>query len=180
MPFNRVESAGAPSRHKGVEKLQEYFEMLEHAGWVTTLSGTGWMYQAVEITHYFSLFILVGTNVIVDLRVLGVAARRQSVPQIAEQLFPWVWTALTLALVSGFLMFTTGAGDYYADTVFRVKMSVILLAIASTIIVQRNAARWDWPTANHTWFKIAAFASLFFWIGSILAGVEIAAISGLG
>jgi hypothetical protein len=169
-----------PNEEKGAANLQEYFEMLEHARWVTTIGGTGWMYQAVEITHYFSLFVLVGSAVLVDLRVLGIAARRQSVAQISEQLFPWVWIALSLALVSGFVMFATDAGDYYADWVFRVKMSVILLAIVSTVIVQRNAARWDWPTANHTWFKIAALASLFFWIGAILAGVEIAAISGLG
>jgi uncharacterized membrane protein len=154
--------------------------MLEHASWVTKLSGTGWMYQAVEITHYFSLFVLIGTTLIVDLRVLGVTARRQSVSQLAQQFFPWVWTALILALLSGFLMFTTGAGDYYADTVFRVKMSVILLAILFTIIVQRNAAEWDRPAANHALFKLAAFASLVLWIGAILAGVEIAAISGLG
>jgi len=160
--------------------LQEYFEMLEHARWVTTISGTGWMYQAVEITHYFTLFILVGTAVIVDLRILGVTARRQSVPQLAQQLFPWVWTALALALLSGFIMFTTGAGDYYADTVFRVKMSVILLAIVFTVIVRRNAANWDRPAANRALYKLAAFASLIFWIGAILAGVEIAAISGLG
>ena len=160
--------------------MQEYFEMLEHARWVTTISGTGWMYQAVEITHYFTLFILVGTAVIVDLRILGVTARRQSVPQLAQQLFPWVWTALALALLSGFIMFTTGAGDYYADTVFRVKMSVILVAILFTVVVRRNAANWDRPAANHALHKLAAIASLIFWIGAILAGVEIAAISGLG
>jgi hypothetical protein len=160
--------------------LLQFCEWLEHSSWVTTIGGTGWMYQTVEITHYFSLFVLVGTTLIVDLRVLGVAARRQSVTQISEQFFPWVWTALSLAVLSGFVMFATDAGDYYADWVFRVKMSVILLAIVFTIIVQRNAAKWNRPAARHTWFKIAAFASLLFWIGAILAGVEISAISGLG
>jgi uncharacterized membrane protein len=160
--------------------LLPFCEWLEHSSWITTISGTGWMYQAAEITHYFSLFVLIGTTVIVDLRVLGVAARRQSVAQISEQFFPWIWTALSLALVSGFIMFATDAADFYIDTIFRIKMTVILLAILSTILVQWKADRPDSPATTQTFSKLAAFASLVLWIGAILAAVEIAAISGLG
>jgi hypothetical protein len=59
-------------------------------------------------------------------------------------------------------------------------MSVILLAIVFTIIVQRKAAKWDRSVGIQTLSKLAAFASLVLWIGAILAAVEIAAISGLG
>ncbi len=156
-----------------------FCEWLEHASWIVTISKTGWMYQSVEITHYFSLFILVGTSFIVDLRVLGVAARRESVSRISEQLFPWVWTALCLAVASGFIMFATDAADFYPDWVFRIKMAVILIAVLFTIIVQITT-RSELSGATHTFSKLAAAASLIFWIGAILAAVEIAAISGLG
>lgn len=159
--------------------LLGFCEWLEHASWIVTISKTGWMYQSVEITHYFSLFILVGTSFIVDLRVLGIAARRESVSQISEQLFPWVWTALCLAVASGFIMFATDAADFYPDWVFRTKMAVILIAILFTIVVQLTT-RSDLPGATHTFSKLAAAASLIFWVGAILAAVEIAAISGLG
>jgi len=124
--------------------------------------------------------VLVGTIVLVDLRILGVAARSQSVTQVGETLFPWTWTALGLALLSGFLMFTTDGGDYYPDRVFRVKMTVILLALISAVIVQRNFRKWDQAPVMSTAAKLVAFVSIILWIGSILAGVEIAAISGLG
>ena len=159
--------------------MLSFCEWLEHASWIVTISKTGWMYQAVEVSHYFSLFILVGTTFIVDLRVLGVAARRESISQISQQLFPWVWTALALALASGFIMFATDAADFYPDWVFRTKMAVILIAIVFTIIVQFTTGS-DLPEATHTFSKLAAAASLIFWIGAILAAVEIAAISGLG
>ncbi len=160
--------------------MLQFFEWLEHVSWVTTISGTGWMYQTVEVTHYFSLFVLIGTTVLVDLRVLGVAARRQTIAQISQQLFPWFWTALSLCLLSGFIMFTADAGDYYLDWVFRTKMAVVLLAIIFTVIVQKSASRRDQPAKARTMFKIVAGASLILWIGAILAAVEIAAISGLG
>ena len=177
--MNRTDKSVCPTR-TGAANLLQFCEWLEHSSWITAISGTGWMYQAFEITHYFSLFVLIGTTAIVDLRVLDIAARRQSVAQISEQFFPWVWTALSLALLSGFVMFATDAPDFYTDTIFRIKMTVILLAIVFTILVQKSAANWDRPQAKHALPKLAAFASLLFWIGAILAGVEIAAISGLG
>jgi hypothetical protein len=157
-----------------------FFESLEHTSWVMTIAETGWLYATVSVIHYFTLFVLVGTIVLVDLRILGVAARSQSVTQVAETLFPWTWTALGLALLSGFLMFTTDGGDYYPDPVFRVKMTVILLALISAVIVQRNVRKWDQAPVISMGAKLVAFVSIVLWVGAILAGVEIAAISGLG
>lgn len=155
-------------------------EWLEHTGLVSTIAETGWMYATVSVIHYFTLFVLVGTVVLVDLRILGVAARSQSVAQIAEALFPWTWTALGLALLSGFIMFATDAGDYYPDKIFRIKMTVILLAVVFAVIVKRNVPAWDRAPVISTGAKLVAFVSLALWVGAILAGVEIAAISGLG
>ena len=159
--------------------MRGIFEGLEHAAWVMTIAETGWLYVAISVTHYFTLFVLVGTIVVVDLRILGVAARSQTVTQVADTLFPWTWTALGLALLSGFLMFLTDGGDYYPDPVFRVKMTVILLALISAVIVQRNVRKWDQPVTP-IGAKLTAFVSIVLWVGAILAGVEIAAISGLG
>src|ERR1700688_2543267 len=151
--------------------MRGMFEALEHASWVATIAQTGWLYATISVTHYFTLFVLVGTIVLVDLRILGVAARSQTVTQLGDTLFPWTWTALGLALLSGFLMFTTDGGDYYPDPVFRVKMTVILLALISAVIVQRNVRKWDQPVTP-IGAKLTAFVSIVLWVGAILAGVE--------
>ena len=111
------------------------WEALEQLSWVQTLGGTGWMYASVSVIHYFSMFVLIGTVVVLNLRVLGVAARRQTVKQLAEQLSPWTWSFLALALLSGFLEFSVDAGDYAKTWPFRVKMLVVLAAIISSIMV---------------------------------------------
>jgi uncharacterized membrane protein len=138
------------------------------------------MYATLAVIHYFSIFIVVGTVAILDLRILGVAARSQGVAQLSETLSPWTWTALVLALLSGFTMFTTDAIDFFPDTVFRVKMTVLFLAIVFTIIVKLSVPKWDQSTAIPAAAKMVALVSLVLWVGTILAGVEIAAISGLG
>lgn len=154
--------------------------LLQHNGFTDLLNQIGWVYATFAVMHYFSMFILIGTIVILDLRILGVAARSQGVAQLKETLSPWTWTALAFALVSGFAMFTTDATDFFPDTVFRVKMTVLFLAIVFTIIVQRNAPKWDRLPAISSGAKMVALVSLILWLGTILAGVEIAAISGLG
>ena len=153
---------------------------LQYNPLTTTINETGWMYAAAEITHYFSLFILVGTIVLIDLRLLGVAARSQGTVQLAEQLSTWTWIALVLAILSGAVMFSTNATAFFPDTVFRVKMLVISIALIFTVVVHRGIYKQDGSLQISTGLKLAALGSLVFWIGAILAGVEIAAISGLG
>jgi hypothetical protein len=156
------------------------WESLEHAHWVVTFSSTGWLYSLVSVIHYFTIFFFVGTIVLVDLRILGVADRNQALAELSEQLVPWTWFGFALAMISGFLEFTAGAGDYVTAGPFQVKMLVILLAVIVALIVQWNVPRWNRLPAIPTIAKVLALVSLLLWIGSILAGVEIAALTGLG
>ena len=160
--------------------MHNFGEWIEHFSWVQYISMTSWLYASIAVVHYFTLLVMVGTAVLVDLRVLGLAATRKSIARVGEQIYPWMWGAFWLAVFSGFLMFTTDAGDYLPDTVFRVKMTVILLAVIFSILVQRSIPRWAELPSTPAGAKVLASISLLLWIGSILAGVEIAAISGLG
>jgi hypothetical protein len=160
--------------------LHDFGEWMEHLSWIAYLSNTAWLYSSVSVVHYFTLFVLVGTSVLVDLRILGWAARTQPVAKFAAQVFPWTWTAFWLAILSGFLMFTTDAGDFLPDPIFRIKMAVIFLAVIFVIIVQRNIPRWGELPSMPAGAKTVALISLILWLGAILAGVDIAAISGLG
>jgi hypothetical protein len=158
----------------------DFGEWVEHFPWVVYLANTAWLYSSVSVVHYFTLFVMVGTSVLVDLRVLGVAGTRQPVTKFAEQIYPWTWGAFWLAVLSGTLMAATDAGDYLPDKVFRVKMTVIVLAAVFTILLQRSVPKWGESPSIPLSGKVLALLSLVFWVGSILAGVEIAAISGLG
>lgn len=156
-----------------------FFEWLEHSWWITAISESGWMYPAVEVAHFFGLFLLVGTIAVIDLRLLGLAGRRQSVSELAQDLFPWMWTGLGIAVVSGFLMFAVGATAFVANTQFRIKMLVTLLAVTFGAIVQRKTGQWDRPSGISGVAKLTAVISLALWIGVILAATEIANYSSL-
>jgi LytS/YehU family sensor histidine kinase len=156
-----------------------FFQWLEHSSWITVISNSKWMYPAVEVTHFFSLFLLVGTIAVVDLRLLGFAGRRHTATELAEQLLPWTWVGLALAVFSGFFMFAASATGFVANTQFLIKMVITVLAVVFAFIIQRNTPRWDRPSGTPLLAKVAAVLSLALWIGVILAATEIANYSDL-
>jgi uncharacterized membrane protein len=153
---------------------------LQDNSFIAMVNGTAWTAAALEIVHYFSMFILVGSMVIVDLRVLGLVGRRQDATQLADRLFPWIWASLALNFLSGFLMFAGSATAYYHNDIFYDKMGVILLAIVANIIVQQKVRKWDQLPAMPAWAKLIAVLSIGLWVGAIIAGVEVPALTGIG
>src|SRR3974390_265883 len=105
------------------------WEALEQTPWVKTLSETGWMYATVSVIHYLTMFWFIGSMAVVDLRVMGVAARKRNLAQLSEQIYPWAWTGLVLAIISGFFMFSTAAGDWAPDPIFHIKLALIIFSI---------------------------------------------------
>jgi hypothetical protein len=156
------------------------WEALEQMGWVKTLSSTGWMYASVSVIHYLTMFWFIGSMAVVDLRVMGVAARKRNLTELAEQIYPWAWTGMVLAIVSGFFMFLTDAGDWAPDPVFHVKLLMIAVSIALAIVVQVMVPKWGVLPEIPAWAKILALVALLFWVGTILSASEIPAMEGLG
>lgn len=156
------------------------WEAMEQMGWVKTLSETGWMYATVSVIHYLTMFWFIGSMAVVDLRVMGVAARKRNLTELSTQIYPWAWTGLVLATISGFLMFLTDAGDWAPDPVFHVKVLMIAISICLAILVQVLVPKWAVLPEIPAWAKILALVALLFWIGTILSASEIPAMEGLG
>src|SRR2546427_11774299 len=154
--------------------------LLQDNSFLVTINSLPVTAAALEIIHYFSMFLVVGPTVMVDLRVLGAADRHHPVAELAERFFPWVWWALALNALSGFVMFAGDATAYIPDSTFHAKLLVILLAVAFTLAVQWNVPKWDRLPAIPAAPKTVALLSLLLWICAILAGVEGPALSGVG
>jgi hypothetical protein len=156
------------------------WEALEQMSWVKTFSTTGWMYASVSVIHYLTMFWFIGSMALIDLRVMGVAARKRNLLELSTQIFPWAWTGFVLAIISGFFMFTADAGDWAPDRVFHAKLFMIILSVGLAIFVQRSVPKWSEDKEIPNWAKIVAALALFCWIATILVASEIPAMEGLG
>ena len=75
-------------------------------------------------------------------------SEKKSHRNLSAQIFPWAWTGMVLAIISGFFMFLTDAGDWAPDPVFHVKLGMIVLSIVFAILVQRGAPKWGALAGN--------------------------------
>jgi hypothetical protein len=156
------------------------WEVLQHAGWVTALATSRWQYGLVSVVHYSAVFFCVGTIVLLDLRILGVADRNQALSVVAGQLRRGTWIGFGAVAVSGFLLFAVEAGDFAAVTPFRLKMLVIVLAVVSALAIEWSLPKWDRAPAMPVTARVVALISILLWLGAILVSVEIPALTGLG
>ena len=156
------------------------WEALQHAAWVEALATSRWLYGFAVVVHYVGLFLCVGTIVLLDLRILGVAARDQPLSALAQQVRLWTWIGFGSAVVSGFLLFATKAVSYSAATPFHVKMLIIVLAVIAALAVERGVRTWDRAHVMPVTATLLALISMVLWLGAILAAVEIPALTGLG
>ncbi len=149
---------------------------LEHNSAMIDINRSVLVSLMVYVIHYFSMFLVVGSMVIVDLGVLGALGQHRGIGEIAEQVWPVMWVALGLVVISGFIMFSPDATAYYAGPSFRLKLLVTLLAVVLSILVQWKIPKWDRLPSIPTGGKLLALVSLILWVGTILASVEVATV----
>jgi hypothetical protein len=160
--------------------LLKLFVWLQHNWLIVAVNSSVVTASTLEIVHYFSFFLLVGSIVIIDLRILGLAGGRVPAARLARQVFPWMWTGLGFAVVSGFLMFGIDATEYLHNSVFHRKLYMLLFSVIFAMIIQGNVPKWDRLTSIPLTAKMVAVLSLVCSIGTILMGVDVPALTGVG
>jgi hypothetical protein len=129
--------------------------------------------QVVEAAHVLAAVMVLGTVLIVDLRLLGVLDSSRALTRVSRETLPLAWIAFSLAVATGSLMFTTSAAVYFGNTAFQLKALALLAAGLNMAVYQfvtaRGAAAWDRgkpPGAA----RAAGVLSILFWAAVVLLG----------
>ncbi len=132
-----------------------------------------WVFPVVESIHICGFTLLVGTIVILDLRLLGLRLLSRSISQVARDLAPWIWTGIILQLTTGPYLFSGDPSEYVQIAAFRTKMILLLVALIFHFTVIRVATAPSRDSAPLGWRRLAAVASLGLWASVMLAGMWI-------
>ena len=135
------------------------------------MNGPEWAFPVVESLHFVGFAFSIGTIAILDLRLLGLAMRRQSASELAADLDPWTRVGFTLMLITGPLMFSADAVTYHGNPAFQFKMVCLLLAFLFHFTIHRRAARSE---ASPLAAKFAGGLSLVLWTAVVAGGRMIA------
>ena len=153
---------------------------MNFAAWVAQLEQSPlgeWMraswyaYPLINVVHLVGLVLLVGSMVLLDLRLLG-AARRLTIDAASALLTPAAVAGLLLMLGSGFLLFAADAGALLINPLFPFKILFVTLGIANALLFRAlwsdRLVSWDQhpPIAG----RAQALASFVIWIAAGILG----------
>ena len=109
-----------------------------------------------------------GSVVLVDLKLLGVALPSQSTRELIRRLMPWTWAALPLLAASGLVFICAQPHRYFANPIFQLKFTLLVPAVALAAVFHTV------NLGEGLLAKFLAAVSLCLWIGVAMAGRWIA------
>jgi hypothetical protein len=156
------------------ELLKAFAEWLQNTSWALAVSGSLWAYPFVQMLHFTGISIWLGTNIGLDLHLLGWGKRRQTSAEFLRATIVWNWIGLVLAVTGGFLLFSTAAGNFVVNPAFEVKIGALLpAALIWHIVVQVKTWKWGLSFAVPKVAKVAGSVEMFLWISMACAAAAI-------
>jgi hypothetical protein len=155
--------------------IKEFCEWLGATALSQHIQDAFWIIPTVQATHIISIAIVMTSMAMLDLRLVGIAGRRQSLTDMAGRYLPWVWVALVVLLCTGTILIIGEPDRELQSAMFWLKMGLLAGAVVLTGIFQtflrRSSGFWDRHRAAAV---LLGAVSLALWVGIVVAGRWIA------
>jgi hypothetical protein len=104
-------------------------------------------FPIVETLHIFGIVFLLTSALLLDMRLFGVGPLRdEPVSKLARWILPWVWTGFSIQVVTGLLMFSAEATRSALNSLFWLKMFMIIVAGVNALVfhstMYKNVESW--------------------------------------
>jgi hypothetical protein len=141
------------------------------------MRGVTWAYPLVETLHILGFSVLVGSIVVVDLRLLGLG-RALSAQALMRHVLPWTAGAFCVVVPTGALLFLAHADELAGNPAFIFKLLLIALGLINVALFHVSAKRglpgWDGARPPPARVRAMGGVSLLVWLGTICLGRLIA------
>lgn len=155
--------------------LTEALQALHEWGVAGLVRRSVYVYPFVSAGHIFSMALLIGGILPVDLRMLGLFQSVASGPFL-RLMTAFSATGLALAMTTGFFLFSVQPLEYAGNPAFLIKISLVALGAIHALAI-RFTPGWQTAIAGGAvvpGLKFAAVLSMAIWIGALIAGRWIA------
>ncbi|HTA71002.1 MAG TPA: DUF6644 family protein [Bryobacteraceae bacterium] len=142
--------------------LFPFFQWCDSSWLGATIRNSAFLFPVIEMFHLFALTVLLGTTIVLSLRLFGVMFQNQPFSELAGNLQPWNLWSMAVMLVTGSLLFSSEAVKCYGNDSFRAKMVFLFLALLFRFTL--------YPKLTGSWGKLAGGLSLALWFSVGLAG----------
>jgi hypothetical protein len=147
---------------------------LEDSGLADSIRENDLLFPFIESVHVVAICLVIGTILVLDLRLLGFASTERPVGRVARAILPVTWSAFAIAATSGFLLFISNASKYLANGYFLAKLCLIAAAGLNMVVFHAISARdlpqWEKDASPPLRARLAGAFSILLWIAVVACG----------
>lgn len=112
-----------------MHRLLPFFTWCDSTAVGQAIRDSRFLFPIIESVHLLALTVLLGTILVLNLRLLGAGLRSQPMALVARSLDPLTFWSLLVMLATGSLLFCSEALKCYDSPPFLIKMVALFLAI---------------------------------------------------
>jgi hypothetical protein len=150
--------------------FRPFFQWCDSLAMAAAIRNSRFLFPIFESIHILALAVLLGSVIVVSLRLLGFGLTRRTPAEVYRSLAGLRNGALATMLVTGFLLFASEAMKCYENPPFQAKMVTLLAAILFQYTVVRSTANRPAALLGRFRAVTAGCLSLFLWFGVGAAG----------
>jgi hypothetical protein len=167
-----IRSAGGPGR------VTRFAEWLAATPVSLAIQTHEWVIPTIQSIHIIAIAVVMGSVLMIDMRIVGWAWRDQTLAETAGRFLPWLSAALVVLLISGVVMIAGEPVRQLLALSFWLKMGVVLVGTAVTVVfrrsLRRHAVDWESSLGRGPAVRALAILTLFIWACAIVLGRLIA------
>jgi hypothetical protein len=148
-----------------------FFRWADHTAVAVWIRDSTWVFALLEVFHLFGLTLLLGTLVVVNLRLFGWGLAGHPLSEVASDALPFTIGGMIATIASGSLLFVSEALKCYGSEPFFIKMGLLFTGLLFFFTFQQRLTKAEQPSGAA---KYAAILALVMWFGVGLAGRAIA------
>jgi hypothetical protein len=152
--------------------IEAFSEWLYATPFATALRETTWAIPNIQAVHILAIAALFGSALVTEMRLAGMVAMDRSVPQVLNRYLPWMRGALVVLLLTGLLLIVAEPGRTLGNTIFWIKMVLVVGAGLVTLRARSILLQSDRATAVAA--KPIAWLMIVIWCAVIFCGRFIA------
>jgi hypothetical protein len=157
-----------------MSQFSDLVAFFEDSGIAEVIRENDTLFPFVESVHVIAISLVVGSILVLDLRLLGFASVGRPVSRLANAILPVTWGAFAIAATSGFLLFISNASKYLANGYFDAKLILICVAGLNMIVFHAIGARdmpqWESRGQPPLPARAAGALSILLWIAVVTCG----------
>ena len=158
--------------------MSQFAERLAQTSLSVAIQTHEWVIPTIQAIHIVLIGVVLGSVLMITLRILGSAGRDQTLAQTTARFGPWLSWALVALLVTGLLMVIGEPARELLAFSFWLKLTLVAIGTAVALAFKRSLRRhetlWETGLVNQTRIRAFAVVTLLIWICVVILGRLIA------